>query len=71
LSIIQEQGTYIVPPKPLPILSFPKAVIDASRGGVVIHFQCMGTKDGEAFVSTFAGAALKKSILRRKKADYL
>jgi nucleoside-diphosphate-sugar epimerase len=43
--------------KPLPITAFPVSAMEAAKGGVVVHFQCMGALDGEAFKSAFDGVA--------------
>ncbi|MEM6913596.1 MAG: hypothetical protein AAF511_06425 [Pseudomonadota bacterium] len=48
---------------PLPITEFPGGVIAAARDGIIIHFQCMGKPDGEAFSSTFASIAHRIVLL--------
>ena len=52
----------VVPRTQLPITHFPPAVIGAAAGAVVVHFQCMGRPDAQAFVGAFDGVA-KRLVL--------
>ena len=52
----------VVAASPLPITSFPGEAARAAKGGVAVHFQCMGAPDGQAFVRAFDGIA-KRLVL--------
>ncbi len=55
-------GDIVVPRTKLPITRFPEGLIGAAAGAAVVHFQCMGRPDAQAFVAAFDGVA-KRLVL--------
>ena len=53
----------IVPSGPLPITEFSETIVAAAKDAVVVHFQCMGKADSEAFLRTFDGVARRLVLL--------